>query len=151
CNLPHYILRIGHDFFSNFPAMADRTVYLTDGCLGICGTHEIHLNSLARRLAPVRLTGNFGSEVLRGMSTFKPLGLSPDLFAPELRHHLAVAKSALPTTKEHPVSFAAFQEIPWNLFGNLAACRSQMIFRTPYLDNDLVALAFQAPEECRMS
>lgn len=151
CSLPHHILRLGHDFFSNFPAIADRTVYITDGCLGICGAHELYLNSQAYRLAPVRLTGNFGSEVLRGMSTFKPLGLSSGLFTPELRHHLAVVKSALPTNKEHPVSFAAFREIPWNLFGNFAACRSQMIFRTPYLDNDLVALAFQAPEDCRIS
>jgi asparagine synthase (glutamine-hydrolysing) len=151
CGLPHHMLRIDHDFFSNFPAIADRTVYITDGCLGICGAHEIHLNSQAYGLAPVRLTGNFGSEVLRDMSTFKPLALSTGLFAPDLRHQLADAKAALSTMKEHPVSFAAFREIPWNLFGNFAACRSQMIFRTPYLDNALVALAFQAPEECRMS
>jgi asparagine synthase (glutamine-hydrolysing) len=52
---------------------------------------------------------------------------------------------------DHAISFAAFKEIPWNLFGSLAAGRSQVTFRTPYLDNEIVALAFQAPESLRKS
>ena len=58
----------------------DKTVSVTDGCFGATGAHELYLNAKARELAPIRLTGNFGSEVLRSMSTFKPLGLSQDLF-----------------------------------------------------------------------
>jgi len=54
-------------------------------------------------------------------------------------------------SKKHPVSFAAFREIPWNLFGGLAAGRSRVTFRTPYLDNELVALAYQSPERFRKS
>jgi asparagine synthase (glutamine-hydrolysing) len=49
------------------------------------------------------------------------------------------------------VTFAAFKEIPWSLFGSLAAGRSQTTFRTPYLDNDIVALAYQAPMASRRS
>jgi asparagine synthase (glutamine-hydrolysing) len=49
------------------------------------------------------------------------------------------------------VTFAAFKEIPWNIFGSLAACRSQITFRTPFLDNAIVALAYQAPDELRTS
>jgi asparagine synthase (glutamine-hydrolysing) len=51
----------------------------------------------------------------------------------------------------HPVTFAAFKEVPWKIFGSVAACRSQVTFRTPYLDNEIVALAFQAPENLRKS
>jgi asparagine synthase (glutamine-hydrolysing) len=51
----------------------------------------------------------------------------------------------------HPVTFAAFREIPWNLFGNLAAGRSQVLFRTPYLDNAIVELAYRAPRQARVS
>jgi asparagine synthase (glutamine-hydrolysing) len=51
----------------------------------------------------------------------------------------------------HPVTHAAFREIPWHLFGTLAAGRSQLTFRTPYLDNDIVALAFRAPAPSRQS
>ena len=84
CGLEHRLLRIGPDFFSDFASHADRTVYITDGCCGVSGAHEIYMNAQARELAPVRLTGNFGSEVFRGVSTFKPIGLSPKLFNPEL-------------------------------------------------------------------
>jgi asparagine synthase (glutamine-hydrolysing) len=149
CGLEHHILRIGPDFFSDFASHADRTVYVTDGCFGILGSHEIYLNKQAHELAPVRITGNYGSEVLRGMSTFKRIGLSSHLFDPAFGHSVDAQAQAL--IKKHPVTFAAFQEIPWNLFGSLAACRSQLSFRTPYLDNELVALAYRAPAAFRKS
>jgi len=151
CGLEHQLLRIGSDFFSDFAAYADRTVYITDGCLGILGAHEIYFNAHARLLAPVRLTGNFGSEVLRGVSTFKRIGLSPDLLDPEFSRFLNSSVKALTASREHPVTFAAFREIPWKLFGGMAAGRSQITFRTPYLDNELVALAYRAPECVRKS
>jgi asparagine synthase (glutamine-hydrolysing) len=37
------------------------------------------------------------------------------------------------------------------LFGSLSAGRSQISVRTPYLDNEIVALAYQAPESLRKS
>jgi asparagine synthase (glutamine-hydrolysing) len=143
--LDHEVLRIGEDFFLGFASHADRTVYITDGCLGILGAHEIYMNKQARQLAPVRLTGNYGSEVLRGASTFKPLRLSPALMAPETGQSISGCAQELANGGEHPVRFAAFREIAEKRFGILAAGRSQTIFRTPYLDNEIVALAFQAP------
>ena len=102
-------------------------------------------------MAPVRLTGVFGSEILRGASTFKSLGLSPDLTNPRFRGDTNSSVVQVVKGKGHPVSFAAFKEIPWNIFGSLAAGRSQITFRTPYLDNKIVALAFRAPESVRRS
>jgi asparagine synthase (glutamine-hydrolysing) len=151
CGLEHRLLRIGSDFFSDFAVHADRTVYITDGCSGILGAHETYFNAQARRLAPMRLTGNFGSEVLRGVSTFKPLELSHDLLSPESRCAVDSSVREFSDSKEHAVTFAAFQEIPWNLFGSVAACRSQVTFRTPYLDNELLALGYRAPERLRKS
>lgn len=151
CGLEHRILRLGADFFSDFATHADRTVYITDGCSGVCGAHEIHLNRQGRRLAPVRLTGVFGSEVLRGMSTFKPIRLAPELFGPDSGRLVQPLAQRPSESTEHPITFAAFKEIPWNLFGNIASCRSQVSFRTPYLDNELVALAYTAPESLRKS
>jgi asparagine synthase (glutamine-hydrolysing) len=151
CGLEHRILRIGPDFFADFASHADRTVYITDGCFGILGAHEIYLNKKARQLAPVRLTGNYGSEILRGVSTFKFIGLSPALFNREFGPVLNSSSRSLAYDNGHPVTFAAFREIPWGLFFILAADRSQVSFRTPYLDNELVALAYQSPERFRKS
>jgi len=151
CNLEHRLLRIGPDFFSDFASHADRTVYLTDGCLGVMGAHEVYLNRQARRLATVRLTGLFGSEILRGVSTLKPISLCPLLISPELRRSINSSTNEFTADRPHPVGSAAFRNVPWNLFGNFAAARSQVIVRTPYLDNEIVALAFQAPEALRRS
>jgi asparagine synthase (glutamine-hydrolysing) len=149
CGLDHQVLRIGPDFFADFGSLADRTVCVTDGCFGVLGAHEIYLNRMARELAPVRLTGNFGSEVLRSMCTFKPIELLRNSLNPEFVSRVNIAENAVSNPSEHPVTFAAFREIPWNLFGSLAAGRSQVSFRTPYLDNEIVRLAFRAPEMLR--
>jgi asparagine synthase (glutamine-hydrolysing) len=151
CGLEHRLLRISPDFVSDYPSYLDRTVYVTDGSAGPVWTHEIYLNAQARQLASVRLTGNFGSEVLRGVSTFKKVGLSRELIAPHFRMQVDAVAGDMPSGRNTPVSFAAFHEIPWNLFGIVASAKSQLTFRSPYLDNDLVALAHRAPSSVRQS
>jgi asparagine synthase (glutamine-hydrolysing) len=151
CGMDHHVLRIGSEFFSNFGSHFDRTIQATSGCFGLLGAHEIYFNRLARQLAPVRLTGVCGGEVLREVCTFKPLRLHPELLNPEARRMVAEYSKHFTRERQHPVTFAAFQEIPWNIHGSLAACRSQVTFRTPYLDNELVALAYQAPATVKSS
>jgi asparagine synthase (glutamine-hydrolysing) len=151
CGLEHRTLRVDSDFFRKFPTYVDRTVYATDGYSGAIGAHEVYFNEQARKLAPIRLTGVFGSEVLRGMSTFKPVGISLDLFNPDFQRSLSAQSRELRSADEHPITFAAFREIPWNIFGSIAACRSQITFRTPFLDNEIVALAYRAPAAIRTS
>lgn len=151
CGLEHGLLRIGEDFFSNFGDWMDRTVYVTDGSFGAMGTHEVYLNALARALSPLRVTGVFGSEILRGVSTFKAVPFSQNLVqSSAIRAMLLEARSEA-ARQVHPVTSAAFREIPWNIQPSLVACRSQVVFRTPFLDNAIVALAYRAPVTLRRS
>jgi len=147
--LSHQLIRIGNDFLDGFGDFVDKSVYVSDGCCGATGSHEIYFNRAVRQLAPVRLTGNFGSEVLRSMSTFKPAHLSAGLFSAMTKSMVETASTISPSAAPHPVTFAAFREIPWNLVGTLLTGRSQVSFRTPYLDNELVALAYRAPQSSR--
>lgn len=149
CGLEHHVLRLGPDFLTRFGEHLDETVLVTDGCAGALGAHELSLSRLARDLAPVRLTGNFGSEVLRGVSTLKPLSLSGSFVQADFRARIAEAIDMAPVS--HPVTQAAFVEIPQHLFGTLAAARAVLTVRTPYLDNTLVRLAYAAPEHARRS
>lgn len=151
CGLEHHLLRFGPDFFSDFASHADRTVYVTDGCFGVTGAHEIYFNRQARQLAPVRLTGLFGSEILRGVSTFKPAPPVPSLLDPEFQKVVEASVCDFAAEQVHPITSAAFRNIPWNLFGSMAANRSQVVLRSPYLDNEIVALAYQAPTALRKS
>lgn len=151
CGLDHRVLRIGTDFLTNYGRHVDRTVFATDGTAGALTAHEIYYNQQGRTLSPIRLTGNFGSEILRSMSTFKPIHLASDLFDEGFNRMINSSRLNMTGQSEHPVTFSAFQEIPWNLFGSLAAGKSQLTFRTPYLDNEIVALAFRAPASSRLS
>ncbi len=151
CGLEHKTFPVRPDFFSDFRSLVDQTVYLSDGYLGVLGAHEIYFNGRARQLAPVRITGNFGSEILRNVSTFKSRRLSPELINPDVLRDTGDVASALDRNRCNPVSFAAFREIPWKRFGILKAGSSQCAFRTPYLDNRLVGLAYRAPESLRNS
>jgi asparagine synthase (glutamine-hydrolysing) len=149
--LQHRLLRLAPGFFSDFADHVDQTVYVTDGTLGATGAHEIYLNRQARGLAPVRLTGLYGSETLRGVSTFKPLGLSRSMVNCDFAQTINTAAGQFRAHQKHPVACAVFENVPWNLFGSAAASRSQVTLRTPYLDNELVAFAFRAPENLRRS
>jgi len=151
CGLEHRTLRIDVDFLAAYGDFVDRTTFITDGCAGALGAHEIYLNSLARQVAPVRLTGNFGSEILRGMSTFKPADLSNELLEPEWIARVAALRSSEAARERHPVVFAAFHEIPAIHFGIPAAARSQLTFRSPFLRNEIVELAVRSPASERSS
>jgi asparagine synthase (glutamine-hydrolysing) len=150
CGQTHHVLGLGPDFFQNFGTLAEETVWLTDGSLDLCGTHEIYFSRLARGLSTVRLTGNYGSEVLRSVSTFK-FGLpSETLFDRGVLKYTADASRAFAEVRaEHPVTFSAFKEVPWNLYGRFAAAQTQLVLRSPYMDNDVVALMYQAPPNTR--
>ena len=152
-HLEHNLVRLNPDFFSDFSEHADKTIFATDGCAGIFNSHEMYLNRKAREIAPVRITGNYGSEILRGHSTLKSVPVSPQLFSADWRPKINARAESLSREKNqtHPVTIAAFKEVPWHLYGNLAAGRSQLQFRSPYLDNELVALAFQTPDPLRKS
>ena len=150
CGQSHHVLGLGPDFFKNFGALADDTVWLTDGSLDLCGTHEIYFSRLAGELASVRLTGNYGSEVLRSVSTFKFGSPSDSLFDRQLVSYANDESQAFAEVRaEHPVTFAAFKEVPWNLNGRFAAAQSQLVLRSPYMDNQVVSLMYQAPPNTR--
>src|SRR5205807_4875500 len=129
CGLEHQILRIGPAFFSDFAFHVDRTVYATDGYLGSLGAHEIYLNNQARALSPVRLTGVFGGEILRGVSMLKPLHLAHRLVNADLAETVTSCTRRWSHDGEHPITFAAFHEIPEKRFAIPAASRSQVSFR----------------------
>ncbi len=147
----HETLSLDEEFISSFPQLAEKTIYVTDGCHDICGAHDLYLNELARRIAPVRLTGKFGSEIVRDNSLLgKPGLLRAAIFDREFSAYVEGGETDLQETRRgHRLSFAAFKELPWHEYGRLAAEQSKLSLRTPYMDNDLVSLMYQAPAALR--
>lgn len=147
CSQPHRVIRCGPEFVSRFPYYAERTVYLTDGCEDVSWSPVLYCCQKAREIAPARMTGNYGDQVLRGQRAFKPTASAPGLFASDLLPHLAAARQTYSRIVDtHPLAFAAFRQAPWHHYGLLALEQTQLTMRSPYLDNDVVRTLFRAPE-----
>ena len=102
------------------------------------------MNALARQISPVRLTGKFGSEILRRTRMLWAKPPLEDIFDPAFRPYVTDAASTLTAINDsNEVSFAAFADIPWYEYGRLAIEQSQLTFVTPYMDNDLVRLMYR--------
>jgi asparagine synthase (glutamine-hydrolysing) len=146
CGQPHQVIEVGEEFLADFSRYAERTVYLTEGCADVGRTPDLYLNEKAREIAPVRMTGNYGGEILRGVRGFKPTGPLPALFDRELLAYVRKAEGTYARIASgHPVSFAVFKQGPWYHFGSLALEEMQLALRSPFLDNDFVQTVFRAP------
>ena len=152
CNQPHKVIPVGDDFLSNFPRYAERSVYLTDGCLEVIHSPDLYVNERAREIAPVRMTGNYGGEVLRRVRAFKPVLPVAGLFGPEVLTHVQAARDTYASMSHtHPLTFAVFRQAPWHHYGLLALEQTQLSLRSPFLDNDFVQTVFRAPESALMN
>lgn len=152
CGQSHQTLSVGDAFLKQFPQLAEQAVYISDGAMDVTGAAELYVNRLARQIAPVRLTGNYGSEILRRHVAFKPRALRCELFAPEFLQLLAAAnRTYLEESAGNRLSFIAFKQVPWHHYARLTVEQSQLALRSPFLDNDLVGLAFRAPTETATS
>jgi asparagine synthase (glutamine-hydrolysing) len=148
CSQPHQTISVGDEFLAQFPRLAEETIEITDGAMDVSGAAELYVNRLAREIAPVRLTGNYGSEILRRHVAFKPRPLTAEIFSPDFNPHIvAAAGTYSEQTHGNPLSFIAFKQVPWYHSARFALEQSQITVRSPFLDNELVALAFQAPAE----
>src|SRR5262249_53263181 len=108
---------------------------------------DLFVNQKAREIAPIRMTGNYGGEVLRRVRAFKPAEPPQGLFHGGLVQSVADARQTyLQIVKSHPLSFAVFRQAPGHHYGLLALEESQLSLRTPYLDNDFVRTVFRAPD-----
>jgi asparagine synthase (glutamine-hydrolysing) len=145
CGQPHQTIPITTDFIARFPYYAARSVYLTEGCVDVGIAPDLYLNERAREIAPVRMTGLYGSEVLRGVRGFKPERPLPGLFSPELmRYAVQTDETYARLLKQHPLSFSVFGQLPLYYRGILALEQTQISVRTPFLDNDLVRTVYRA-------
>ncbi len=152
CEQPHQVIPVGHEFLSQFAKYAERTVYLTDGCLSVNHTPDLYVNQKAREIAPVRLTGNYGGEVLRRIRAFKPVQPATGVFSKALLNQVEAASTTYATHRNtHPLTFAAFRQAPWHHYALLALEQTQLTLRSPFLDNDFVSTIYQAPESATTS
>jgi asparagine synthase (glutamine-hydrolysing) len=152
CGQTHEVIPVASHFLSQFPRYAERSVYLTDGCADVSHSADLYVNERAAQIAPIRMTGNYGGEVLRRVRAFKPEAPAPGLFASALLPQQEAAKTTYSALLDgHPLSFAVFRQAPWHHYGLLALEQTQVSLRSPFLDNEFVRTVFRAPDSACMN
>lgn len=147
CQQPHSVIPVDAGFLTRFPEYAERAVFLTDGCVEVNRAADLYLNQIARSIAPVRMTGNYGGEVMRRVRAFKPMPTLPSIYSREFFSHISQAEATYSSILPgHPLSFAVFRQAPWHHYGLHALEQTQLTLRSPYLDNDFVRTIYRAPE-----
>jgi asparagine synthase (glutamine-hydrolysing) len=148
CQQPYQVIPVGDEFFARFPHYAERSVYLTDGCVEVTRSPDLYLSERAREIAPVRMTGLYGDEIQRPQTrAFKPVDPAPGLYSSNLLPHVKTARETYAgLIQGNPTSFSAFRQAPWHHYGILSLEQTQLAVRTPFLDNDFVRTAFRAPQ-----
>jgi len=146
CEQPYQVITVGQDCLERFPHYAERTLYLTEGCVDISRSPDAYNNEMARQIAAARMVGTFGSEIIRGAVMFKPARLESSIFRAQLLAFLARAtETYADQLRGHPTSLVAFRQPAAYHSGVLALEQSQVTLRTPYLDNEVVRTVFRAP------
>jgi asparagine synthase (glutamine-hydrolysing) len=147
CRQPYSVITVDERFFPRFSELAMKSVYLSDGTMDVSGAVGIYVNRLARAIAPIRLTGNYGSEILRENIPFRSGRISTSPFSSDFVPFIAKSQKtyAVARTDCSNLSFITTKQMPWYHYGRLSQEQSQLTIRSPYLDNDLVPLAYRMP------
>jgi asparagine synthase (glutamine-hydrolysing) len=149
CGQSHAVIPVGQEFLSKFAHYAQRSIYLTDGCVGVNHSPDLYVNERAARIAPVRMTGNYGGEVLRRVRAFKPMRDAAPFLTRDLLPFKEAGDSVYRAAVEtHPLSFAVFRQAPWHHYSLLSLEQTQVSLRSPFLDNEFVKTVFRAPASC---
>jgi len=147
CEQPHTVISVGDDYLARFPQYAERSMYISEGSVDISRTSDLYVSEQARQIAPVKVVGTYGSEIIRQAVMFKPMEPMPGLFHPEvLKSVRQAAVTFAAIRRAHPTTFAAFLQSPWHHHGVLALEQTHLTVRSPYLDNDFVQTVYRAPK-----
>ena len=148
CQQSHQVIAVGDEFLGRFPYYAERSIYLTEGTVDVYRASDLYLSEKVREIAPAKIVGTYGSEILRHAVMFKPIEPLEGLFCPDFLSHVHNARNTYTSLRQqHPVTFAAFRQSPWYHHGILALEQSQLTVRSPFMDNEFVRTVYRAPRE----
>ena len=146
CRQPHQVIDVDNKYLNDFNNLARKTVQITDGNLDVIESVGLYTSQIIKKYADIRLTGNYGSEILRSHVMFKPSMPHAALFEPEFLKKIQAAKQTYLSHRQmHPLTFIAFRQVPWYHYNRFALEQSQITQRSPFLDNRLVKLVYRAP------
>jgi asparagine synthase (glutamine-hydrolysing) len=146
----HKVIPADERFLRGFADYARRAVYISDGTHEAFGAHDVFQNEIAREIAPIRLTGKFGSEIVRTRRLIPTISYRRELLLPEIARMVQRLPKYVETNpSKNDLTRVLGEEIPWHEYPRVSVEQSQLVLRTPYMDNELVKLMYRAPAQAR--
>lgn len=148
CNQPHQVLRLNDEkYLAEYASHVERSIRITDGLESVDMADVICFNKLAREIAPVRMTGKYGSQVLKGIIGFKERPPDMRLISSDFQFYIETARdNCSKIQRGNELSFVLHCAIPWWWNGVVVSESSQVSVRSPFLDNDFIGVLYRAPK-----
>ena len=147
CGQMHTALRLDdQQLLKDYPSQVEKATFISDGLEGTDKVDVIYFNRMACSIAPVRMTGKYGSQVLKGLFGFAARPPYMNIINTDFKQYFDMAyKTSAELHKHNILTFLLQSAIPWwwNAFVSLES--SQIEVRSPFLDNDLIKVVYQAP------
>ncbi|HZT74704.1 MAG TPA: asparagine synthase-related protein [Terriglobales bacterium] len=148
CGQTHATIPVDDEFLGRFAHYAERTLYLTEGGVDTSRAPDLYVSEEARKIAPVRMVGTYGSEIINGAVMFKAQEPAAPIFSREFMAQARTARETYANARQsHPATFIAFRQSPWHHYGVLGLEQTQLAVRSPYLDNAVVQAVYRAPAD----
>lgn len=149
CGLSHNVVRLDSMFLSEYSKHALRGIYISDGLANATTLDSVFLSNSARKIAPIKVMGTYGSQILGRVKRALRYRLpNPELINESFKPYIEESSKVLhPFQQEHDLTYILKREIPWFWSRFSVPQMSQMDIRHPFLDNDVIDILFHAPKE----
>lgn len=137
------LIELGRDFLGQFERWADKAIWISDGIARLNTCHEYYLNLAARKLADIRLTGKYGSQVIRGVRLLKDRSPKPAIFSDDFNRLYQDTASDLVGESR---AVLLREELPQLEGARHTQEAAALTVRTPYMDNRVIDVMLRAPE-----
>lgn len=147
CNQTHQVLTLDDDkYLTEYPFHVKTSMYISDGLVAVNTADLIYFSKLARQIAPIRMTGIYGSQVLKSISGLIERPPYEQLINHDFKKFLSKAKETFSSIEKlSSLSSMLFNEISWWWNGFLSTQSTQLTVRSPYLDYDFIKVLYKAP------
>jgi len=115
--------------------------------MDVSGAPGLYTNRIARNISPIRITGNYGQEILEKSVAFKPHLICERFVDADFIPLLRESYNAYSEEKEKcdKFSFIMMKQLPWHHYGRYKLESSQVLIYSPFLDLDILREASVSP------
>ena len=139
---PYHKIILGTEYLENFSKWVEKAVYISDGLSTVSRCQEYYANIKVRQFGTIRLTGKYGSQLVRGVTNLHENSPTLQIFSKEYREKYSNSASV---SQSKDLSYVLRYELPQLESQAQSQEMAALFVRTPYMDNKFVELMLKAP------